>query len=43
VLAHEMGLKLGWLLVCQSFSLCLISAFLLDRTNFGVEVLKVGS
>jgi hypothetical protein len=39
-----MGLKLGQLLVGHSLSLCSIpvSAFLVDRINFGLKVLWVG-
>jgi hypothetical protein len=38
-----MGLKLGWLLVDHSLSLCsiFVSAFLLNRTNFRLKILWV--
>jgi hypothetical protein len=41
MLAHGMGLKLGWLLGGHSFSLCSIfaPAFLLDLKNFGSKFL----
>jgi len=42
VLAHGMGLELGWLLVGLSFGLFSISAFLLDWINFGSKVCFVG-
>jgi hypothetical protein len=40
ILDHGMGLKLGWLLVGSSLSLCSVfgRAFLLDRTNFELKV-----
>ena len=44
MLAHGMGLKLGWLLVGQSLSLCSspVPIFLVDRINFGLKFLWVG-
>jgi hypothetical protein len=44
VLAHDMDLKLGWLLVSHSLSLCsiFVPVFLLNRTNFGLKVLLMG-
>ena len=42
--SHEMGLKLGQLLVGHSLKLCsiLVPAFLVDRINLGLKVLWVG-
>jgi hypothetical protein len=42
VLAHGMGLKLGWLSVGLSLLHPPIPAFLIDRINFGLKVLWVG-
>jgi hypothetical protein len=46
VLTHGMGLKLGWLLVGHSLSLCSIPgavpAFLVERIHLGLKVLWVG-
>lgn len=39
--AHGMGFKLGWLLIAHTHNLCSIFAFLLDRANFGSNVLCV--
>ena len=44
MLVHRVSFKLGCLLVGHSFSLCsiFVPVLLLDRTNFGSEVLWVG-